>query len=162
MEFSFEYYDWLRKLNDASPVLIFISIFGAVGFLLAFGIARWMLKMIGLIFLSEWKFLDDFMICTFLTGFFGGFLIMIFTFLFETSGDNMPAIRLLFIWTALYICVLVFYMTNRTVLVKWYHDMTASSSKSINTSGKVKDETKKVKKKNIKSNNGKHRAKRKE
>ena len=132
MEFSFEYYDWLRNLNGASPILIFISIFGAVGFLIVFGIIRWMLKMIGLTFLSEWKFLDDFMICTFLTGFFGGFLIMIFTFLFEASSNSMPGIRLLFIWIALYLCVFVFYMTNKTILKKWYHDMTSSSNKSKN------------------------------
>ena len=132
MEFSFEYYDWLKSLNGTSPILIFISIFGAVGFLIVFGILRWMLKMIGLTFLSEWKFLDDFMICTFLTGFFGGFLIMIFTFLFEASENTMPGIRLLFIWIALYLCVFVFYMTNKTILKKWYHDMTSSSNKSKN------------------------------
>ena len=138
MEFSFEYYDWLRNLNEASPILIFISIFGAVGFLIVFGILRWMLKMIGLTFISECKFLDDFMICTFLTGFFGGFLIMIFTFLFEASGNNMPGIRLLFIWIVLYLCVFVFYMTNKTTLKKWYHDMTSSSNKSKNKKSKRK------------------------
>ena len=130
MEFSFEYYNWLRNLNEAPQVLIFISIFGSILFLIAFGILRWIIKMIGLTFISEWKFLDDFMICTSLTGFFGGFLIMIFTFMFKASADGMAGIRLLFVWIILYICVFLFYMTNKAALKKWYHDMTSLNDKS--------------------------------
>ncbi|NDV57620.1 hypothetical protein [Bacteroides sp. 519] len=145
MELSFEYYSWLRSLNAEPFVLIFISIFGSFFFLLIFGLLRYLLKKIGLRFIADWKLLDDFMICFGVTGFFGGFLIMLLTPLVLSEDDGMGGLRLILIWLTLFACVFTFYMTNKVVLKKWSDEVLVIQKPEIKT--KKKSQRMKKKKK---------------
>ncbi len=108
-------------------ILIFVSIFGSMLFLLVFALFRSLLKTLGLRFIANWKFLDDFMICFGITGFFGGFLLMLLTFT-VLQQNSMGGIRFIMIWLALFLCVFTFYLTNKPTLKKWYDEVVASST----------------------------------
>ncbi|WP_108823512.1 hypothetical protein [Dysgonomonas sp. Marseille-P4361] len=123
MEFSFEYYDWLKALNNNAPILIFISIFGSLIFVAVLGLFRSLLKAIGLTIIADWKFLDDFMICFAVTGFIGGFLFLFLTFILTPWENNMLGIRYLMIWFVLFICVFSFYLIHKRSLKKWFDEM---------------------------------------
>lgn len=142
MEFSFEYFGWLKQLNEEPFLLIFISLFGSLLFLLGIAIVRWLLGLIGLKFIANWKFLNSFMISFGITGFFGGFLILILVFLLEASNSDMSGVRLILIWIMLFICVFIFYLTNRVTLEKWFDDMIYKGVKSSHKPRKKKSKRK--------------------
>lgn len=121
MEFGFEYYDWLRKLNEFPVALILISIFGSFALVVLLGITRRLLKRIGLKAGADWTFLDYFMIAVGFTGFFGGFLLLVLYFL--SPDDENIGIRMLLILSVLFICVVTFLISNKIMLKKLYHDM---------------------------------------
>lgn len=144
MELSFEYYDWLKWLNENSPLLIFISIFGAFLFLIAMALLRGFLQRMGLRFIAGWKFFDYLMICIFATGFIGGFLILLLTaVIFQPHTDSMTGIRFILILGALFLCISAFYLTNMAALEKWFDDAVVVSKESPKKSSKKRKKSRK-------------------
>ena len=121
MELSFEYYGWLRTLNENPVIAIFASIFGSLLLVGVTTLFRRLLAKVGLRTIAEWKLLDDLMTCLVITGIFGGFFLLIFVFVI--AGDSMGGVRLLLIWLSLFLCVCSFYFINKIPLKKWYNEV---------------------------------------
>ena len=115
-------------MNAEPFLLLSISIFGSLLFLAVLGIFRWLLGLIGLKAIPRWSLLDYFMICFGVTGFFGGFLIILLVVVMAEGEDTMTGVRLLLIWLALFLCVITLNLTHKEPLKKWVREMEANGT----------------------------------
>ncbi len=120
MEFSFEYYGWLQKLNEEPSMMAFVSSFGMIGVLTVYVIVGSILRKIGLekaVNSTIGKGILVVMIIFLILGF------VITMVLFFTFGeDDNSGIRLFLIWLVLGVSISVFFFTNRALLSKFYSE----------------------------------------
>ena len=144
MEFSFEYYDWLRAITKEPAVLIFVSLLGSFAVLMVLAAICSFLKAIGLRVIAESSFVTDFLAVLGITGVLGTFFIMLLVIpasMFNFGSENhILGIRIVLIWITAFIFLFVFYRTNKVALKKWYNDM---ESKMTPKAGKKTKNSKK-------------------
>jgi len=140
MEFSFEYYDWLRSITKEPFLLIFISFLGSFAVLLVLAGICSFLKAIGLRVIAESSFMTDFIAILGITGVFGAFLIMLLLIpagIFDLASENhILGVRIVLIWVAAFITLFVFYRSNKVVLKKWYKDMQEGMNSKVKSKEK--------------------------